>query len=92
MVEIECVPKTVSTVSNCIPSSRSVFHAYHTFFFIWDRVHANIACILWGMAKISFLLFMLFMYLLCTPRFQSVYPVCIPKTKKCVSRVDVDTH
>ena len=48
-------------------------------------LHVDIACILSGMAKISFLfflvIFMVLMYHMGMPRFQSVCPVCIPKAK-----------
>ena len=39
-------------------------------------------CILWEMAKISFLFFMVFMYHMCIPRLQSAYPVCTPTRKR----------
>ena len=44
----------------------------------WEKVHVDTACILRGQNLIPF--FIVFMYHMCIPRFQSVYPVCIRKT------------
>jgi hypothetical protein len=44
-------------------------------------LHVSLACILWGMAKISFLFFMHHMHI---HRLWCVSCMCIPKTKKCV--------